>query len=78
MDISAQNIDNTELLSLDLIGNGSGKYISRGKAINIKWHRPNDTSPFEFFSADDEKPLIMLPGQSYVCLMAQWTHVNIE
>ena len=78
MDISAQNIDNTELLSLDLIGNGSGKYISRGKAINIKWHRPNDTSPFEFFSADDQKPLIMLPGQSYVCLMAQWTHVNIE
>ena len=78
MDISAQNIDNTELLSLDIIGNGSGKYISHGKYIDIKWKRLNDSSPFEFFSADEEKPLVMLPGQSYICLLAQWTHVDIE
>lgn len=77
MNISAQNIDNTELLKLDIISRGTGKYISHGKCIDISWTRNSDSSPFEFF-ASDGKPLIMLPGKSYICLLAQWTHVNIE
>lgn len=77
MDIYAQNIDNTELLKLDIIGKGTGKYISHGKCIDITWSRSNDNSPFEFF-AKDGKPLIMLPGKSYVCLLAQWAHVKID
>lgn len=77
MDISAQNIDNTELLKLDIIGRGTGKYISHGKCIDINWVRDNDTSPFEYFTSDNQ-PLIMIPGKSYVCLLAQWAHVNIE
>ena len=77
INISAKNIDNTELLSLDLISHGTGKYISHGKCIDINWLRNNDTSPFEFFTTNNE-PLVMIPGKSYVCLLAQWTHVNIE
>lgn len=77
MDISAQNIDNTELLKLDLIGRGTGKYISHGKCIDINWVRDNDTSPFKYFTSDNQ-PLVMIPGKSYVCLLAQWAHINIE
>lgn len=77
MDIHGQNIDNTELLSLDIIGRGTGKYISHGKYIEINWVRENDTSPFKFFTTNGEN-LIMIPGKSYVCLLAQWTKTNIE
>lgn len=77
LDISAQRIDNTELLKLDIIGRGSGKYFSRGKYIDISWSRKNDESPFELFTSDGA-PLSMLPGKSYVCLLAQWAHVKFE
>lgn len=77
LDISGQKIDNTELLKLDMVGSGTGKYISHGKIIDINWTRNDDSSPFKLF-AKDNSPLIMLPGKSYFCLLAQWTHVNIE
>lgn len=77
MDVKGQNIDNTELLSLDIIGNGTGKYMSHGKIIDIKWTRDKDTSPFKYYTTDD-KELIMIPGKTYVCVLAQWTHINIE
>ena len=77
LNISAKNIDNTELLKLDLISRGTGKYFSHGKCIDINWVRNKDTSPFEFFTTNNE-PLVMVPGKSYVCLLAQWAHINIE
>lgn len=77
IDVFAQNIDNTELLKLDITGSGSGKYFSKGKFIDINWVRKNDNSPFEFFTANND-PLVMIPGKSYVCLLAQWAHVKID
>lgn len=62
MNVSGQNIDNTELLALDIIGRGTGKYISHGKCIDITWARNIDTSPFSYFTKDG-KPLTMLPGK---------------
>lgn len=77
MNVKGQNMDNTELLSLDIIGNGTGKYMSHGKIIDIKWTRDKDTSPFKYYTTDD-KELIMIPGKTYVCVLAQWTHINVE
>lgn len=77
MNIEGKNIDDTELLDLNIIGKGTGKYISHGKCIDITWSRDKDTSPFKYYSTDGSD-LIMLPGQIYVCLLAQWTSVNIN
>lgn len=77
MNVSGQNIDNTELLALDIIGRGTGKYISHGKCIDITWTRNADTSPFSYFTSDG-KPLTMLPGKIYTCLLAQWARADIE
>lgn len=76
MNVSGQNIDNTELLALDIIGRGTGKYISHGKSIDITWARNTDTSPFSYFTSDG-KPLTMLPGKIYTCLLAQWARADI-
>lgn len=77
INVSGQNIDNTELLTLNIIGRGTGKYISHGKCMDIIWSRDTDTSAFSYFSSDG-KPLTMLPGKIYICLLAQWAHANIE
>ncbi len=77
MNIEGKNIDNTELLELNIIGKGTGKYISHGKCIDITWSRDKDTSPFKYYTTDGSE-LIMLPGQTYVCLLAQWTSIKIN
>lgn len=77
MNVYGQNIDNTELLALDIIGRGTGKYISHGKCIDITWSRDTDTSPFSYFTKDGI-PLTMLPGKIYTCLLAQWARADIE
>lgn len=77
MNVYGQNIDNSELLALDIIGRGTGKYISHGKCIDITWARDTDTSPFSYFT-NDGTPLTMLPGKIYTCLLAQWARADIE
>ena len=77
LDVNGQKIDNSKLLSLTTIGEGSGKYFSRGKCINIKWSRSEGANSFKFYTTD-KKDLIMLPGKIYVCVLPQWSSIEIK
>ncbi len=77
LDVSGQKIDNSKLLSLSTTGEGTGKYFSLGKSIDIKWSRSEDANSFKFFTTDNQE-LIMLPGKIYVCVLPQWSSVDIK
>ena len=77
LDVRGQKIDNSKLLSLSTTGEGTGKYFSRGKCIDIKWSRNEGTNSFKFFTADN-KDLLMLPGKIYICVLPQWSSIEIK
>lgn len=77
LDVSGQKNDNSKLLALSTTGEGSGKYISRGKCIDIKWSRTEGANSFKFFTTDNRE-LIMLPGKIYVCVLPQWADAKFE
>jgi hypothetical protein len=61
------------LQTMDLKGQGEGYYMSRGKIIPITWHRDERlNSPF-YFKTKDSEDLLILPGQSYVCIVPKDT-----
>ncbi len=76
VDVNGQNINNSKLLSINTTGEGSGKYFSRGKYIDINWSRKEGAHPFEFFTSDN-KELVMLPGKTYVCLLIPTSSTKI-
>ena len=77
LNVHAERINNTELLNINLHGNGTGKYMSHGKIIDINWHRESDNVPFTYTTSDN-KPLTILPGQSYICVLPSFGKINIE
>lgn len=72
-----KSVDKTELLDIDLVGNGEGYYMSNGKIIEINWSRPNDNVSFSY-TAKDGSSVSLLPGQSYVCVMTKNAKVTVE
>lgn len=77
LDVNGQKIDNSKLLSLSTTGEGTGKYFSRGKYIDIMWSRSEGANFFKFFTAD-KKDLLLLPGKTYVCVLPQWSSFEIK
>lgn len=77
LDASGQKIDKSKLLSLSTTGEGTGKYFSRGKYIDIMWSRSEGANFFKFFTAD-KKDLLLLPGKTYVCVLPQWSSFEIK
>lgn len=77
LNVNGQKIDNSKLLSLTTTGEGTGKYFSRGKHIDIKWSRSEGANFFKFFTAD-KKDLLLLPGKTYVCVLPQWSSIEIK
>lgn len=75
-DVTTINPDN-DLKSIAIIGSGNGKYISNGKVIDIKWSKASATEPIKYTTLDD-KDLIMIPGQSYVCVLPLEADVTIS
>lgn len=77
LNVNGQKIDNSKLLSLSTTGEGTGNYFSRGKSIDIKWSRGEGANAFKFFTSDNQE-LIMLPGKIYVCVLPQWSSIDIK
>lgn len=65
LNVNSYLID-SEHVNLDIVGNGSGYYMSSGKAIKINWSKSNSDSPIEYTTESGEA-LIMKPGRQYVC-----------
>ncbi|HSH36317.1 DUF3048 C-terminal domain-containing protein, partial [Schnuerera sp.] len=58
-------IDNLGRLSIDLVGEGKGKYITNGRGINIKWVKKSRNSKTHFY--DELGNMIDLnPGTTWV------------
>lgn len=66
-----------DLKAVAIIGSGNGQYISNGKIINIKWSKSSATEPIKYTTLDG-KELIMVPGQSYVCVLPLDADVNVN
>ena len=52
-------------LKIDNIGQGSGKLISDGKIIDIKWEKADENSKTKFYTLDD-KEIILKPGKTFI------------
>lgn len=68
---------NNDLKSIAIIGSGNGKYISNGRVIDIKWSKASATEPIKYTTLDN-KDLVMIPGQSYVCVLPLEANVKIS
>lgn len=55
-------------VSHDLVGSGSGYYMSGGKAIPVKWSKAGYDEPIRYTTESGEE-LTMLPGRIYVCMV---------
>ena len=66
-----------DLKAVQIIGNGEGQYISKGKTINIKWSKASAKDPIKY-TTNNGSELIMIPGQSYICVVPLDAQVDIS
>ncbi|CCQ97377.1 conserved hypothetical protein [[Clostridium] ultunense Esp] len=58
-------IDKEGRLSIDLVGEGKGKYITNGKGINIKWMKKSRSSKTYFYD-ESGKEIVLNPGVTWI------------
>ncbi len=58
-------VDDAGRVEMDIIGSGTGKYITNGKAINISWSKKSQKEPTQWFD-EEGKPLLLNSGKSWV------------
>lgn len=75
-DVTTINPEN-DLKAVQIIGNGEGQYISKGKTINIKWSKASAKDPIKY-TTNNGSELIMIPGQSYICVVPLDAQVDIS
>lgn len=75
-DVTTINNEN-DLKAIEIIGKGKGQYISRGKVIDIKWSKASAKDPIKY-STTDGNDLVMMPGQSYICVIPLEADVAIS
>ncbi len=70
-------IDNEGRLSIDLIGEGKGKFITNGKGIDIKWSKKSRNSKTYYY---DEKgrEIVLNPGITWIQIVNTEPNINIE
>lgn len=61
-DINAKGLKGIELT------NGSGKYMSNGKVIDINWEKSSKDASFKFSTTNNDL-LNLLPGKIYTCIV---------
>ena len=69
--ITIQNFSNSILMNIDLTS-GTGKYISNGFVIDIKWSKADDNSPVVLTNIDGT-PLNINKGKSYIAFIGYET-----
>lgn len=69
-------LDNEGRLYLGVIGQGTGYYITDGKAIEITWEKDSEKSKTYFYYNDEE--IILNPGNTWIQVINKNTTVNIS
>lgn len=70
-------IDNEGRLSIDLVGEGKGKYITNGKGINIKWSK-NARSSKTYYCDENGKEIVLNPGITWIQVVSTDSNINIH
>ena len=70
-------IDNEGRLSIDLVGEGKGKYITNGKGINIKWSKKSRNSRTYYYD-EKGKRIKFNPGVTWIQVVNIDPSINIE
>lgn len=71
-----KNFNNSKLMDVELKG-GTGKYISNGVAIDIKWSKENEKSKIVLTKADGAK-LELNQGKTYIGIIGYNKSVSIK
>lgn len=70
-------IDNEGRLSIDLIGEGKGKYISNGKGMDIRWSKKSRNSKTYYFD-ERGKEIILNTGPTWIQVVKTNPDIRIE
>ena len=70
-------IDKEGRLDIDLIGEGSGKYITNGKAIDIKWSKKSRNEKTFFYNEKGEE-IILNPGITWIQVVRPNSDIEIK
>ncbi len=62
--------DGTEYLKIDLNGSGTGKYITKGKMIDITWKKDSNTSVTHYYDANGDE-IELNSGQTWITLLSE-------
>ncbi len=69
-------IDKEGRLSIDLIGEGKGKYITNGKGMDIKWSKKSRNSKTYYYDKNGEE-IVLNPGTTWIQVVNTNTHIDI-
>lgn len=70
--------DNEGRLSIDLEGSGEGKYITNGRAMDIKWLKGSKKGKTLYYNIDNNEEIILNPGTSWIQVVQNDTDIVIE
>lgn len=62
---------------VNMVGQGTGYYLSEGKCVDIVWKRADSQSPYQYFTKSGEE-LKVNPGKSYVSIVDNKTADRVE
>lgn len=75
---STRVVDNEGRLSIDLEGSGEGKYITNGKAIDIKWLKDSKRSKTLYYNVNNNEEIVLNPGITWIQIVENNTDLVIE
>ncbi len=67
---SVRTLDSNGYLEIQTTGEGTGWYITNGKAVDIKWKRADNFSPTKYYDSDG-KEITLNQGKTWVCITDQ-------
>jgi len=70
-------IDNEGRLDIQLVGEGEGKYITNGKAIDVRWEKKSRHEKTIFYDLDGNE-IILNPGVTWIQVVEPRTETIIE
>lgn len=63
-----EKLDNNGYLDIKTVGEGAGKYITNGKAIDITWKKESEDVPARYYDADGQE-ITLNQGKTSVCIV---------
>lgn len=76
-EVPTRLIDSEGRLSMDLIGEGEGKYITNGKAIDINWVKKSKHSKTRFYDENGIE-IVLNPGITWIQVVNTNTNIEIQ